>query len=148
MLGRSPVAGSSAGIEKRTYAGWIVDYVARHDGNVYGCCQEAAEEMRREFPELVEVRGYVHCSWGKRGHFWLKTPGGEVVDPTRSQFPGPVTYNPWKPGDEVDVGTCMNCGFTIWRSVQDLDKVKTESVCGPECEQELREYYDRETAHG
>jgi hypothetical protein len=96
---------------------------------------------------------------GKRGHVWLVNPDGDVVDPTRGQFPGDITYEPWEPGDEVRVGTCMQCGAGIWRKVpsleQTMDKV-TESLkygkmvsltvpvaCSKQCEDDLAAAYSR-----
>lgn len=103
-----------------TYDEWIADY-HRREGSGYGRCKSACETMRAAFPELTIVPGHVYCAWGRRGHFWLTAPDGTIVDPTREQFPGPVDYDPWKPGDLVDVGACMECGERIWLPAQTLD---------------------------
>jgi hypothetical protein len=116
----------------RKYQEWIAEYVKRTPFP-RGQCINASREMREAFPELIEVRGHVYCAWGKDGHVWLTTPQGEILDPTRGQFPGSVEYHPWKPGCEVEVGRCMNCGEYIWESVDSLDNVKRKDICSPEC---------------
>jgi hypothetical protein len=123
------------------YTAWIASYVERQQGFVLGACRRASDEIRAEFPELCEVRGHVFCVWGKRGHVWCIDPDGNIVDPTRVQFPGPIEYEPWKPGDVVCVGRCMNCGDEIWSSVPDLETVQTERVCSDACDDDLRRQY-------
>ena len=127
----------SPGTPRVAYAGWIERYELEHVG-LLGRCREAVVEMRAAFPELTEVRGHVFCAWGKRGHAWLADPAGNIVDPTAAQFPGVFEYEAWKPGDDVRVGKCMNCGEDIWRPVQTLDvEPKRESSCSSACEAEL-----------
>lgn len=99
------------------YAGWIADYLKEHDGFVQGRCQEACEAMVAAFPELQLVRGHAVCPapWGMRAHWWCVTPEGTIVDPTRAQFTaGVFAYEPYEEGDDVRIGTCMNCGEGIW----------------------------------
>jgi hypothetical protein len=96
--------------------------------------------MREAFPELQEVRGHVTTAWGKDGHVWLVDPDGAIVDPTAGQYPYVAAYDPWKPGDEVCVGKCMNCGCQIWEAVQSLEGVKRRDTCGAACEREAAEY--------
>jgi hypothetical protein len=124
------------------YAEWIAAYSIRQDGILLGKCREAVADMLAAFPELREVRGHVHCMWGKRGHFWTQDLDGSIVDPTRAQFPGGIEYEPWVEGSEVRVGKCMNCGADIWEQVKDLLHVETNSICGPDCERELEHYYN------
>jgi hypothetical protein len=127
---------------KEAYSQWIREYLSVNK-SVLGRCMDAVGKMREEFPELQEVRGHVYCQWGKRGHVWCKTEDGEIVDPTQSQFPGLVQYEPWEPGMEVRAGKCMNCGTDIWVSVQTLsEKPPCKSSCSEECEQELMAYYN------
>jgi hypothetical protein len=106
------------------YAQWIVTYLARV-GSPRGQCVIACDEMRKTFPELIEVRGWFYYS----EHCWLQTSDGTIVDPTVSQFAtwgiSPEAYRAWKPGDEVRVGRCMECGDDIYRAVQTLD----DEVC-------------------
>lgn len=123
-----------------SYAEWIANYVKRHP-RTYGLCGSACKEMRAVFPELVEVPGW--CNG--REHVWLVDPEGNIVDPTASQFGDPVMdgfgleYRAWKPGDEVRVGRCMNCGEDIYAEVENLkDGGKSHrSVCSDDCASEL-----------
>lgn len=123
------------------YAAWIEAYVIQQDGKLLGKCHDAVEAMRTVFPELTIVRGHVHdAQWGKRGHFWLIdiTAGrsGEIVDPTASQFPMLIDYEPWRPGDDVRVGKCMECGEEIWTAMQDLNHPpRSRWFCTRECEE-------------
>jgi hypothetical protein len=114
------------------YTQWIATYLARV-GSPRGQCVVAANEMREAFPELVEVRGWFHCA----EHCWLLAPDGTIVDPTVSQFgmwdTVPEAYRAWKPGDEVRVGRCMECGDDIYRVVQTLDDGVRESFCDVKC---------------
>lgn len=121
------------------YASWITDYISRQRGNIVGMCRIACEDMRNEFPELVLTAGFV-VPGGE--HFWLTAPDGSVVDPTALQFTRIEEYRPFKPGDEVQVGRCMNCGWEIYRSVQTLDGPRL-SVCSDECNDELIKEYNR-----
>ena len=120
------------GIMRPEYQKWIDEYLARVEYPL-GRCHEACSEMVLVFPELKKISGHVHCSWGKRAHFWLEADTGEVVDPTASQFPVIFGYEVWKPGDKVRVGKCMNCGEEIWKPVYDL--TKDHSYYGP-CSEE------------
>ena len=129
------------------YRTWIQEYVAREGGILLGKCVRACAEMRRVFPELEEVRGHVTAlHWGKRGHAWLKSPDGKIVDPTAAQFPTIILYEPWKPGDEVRVGACMECGNDIWKAVDSLDQ--DHSVYSSFCSSECEETYIREVEGG
>jgi hypothetical protein len=100
--------------------------------------------MVKAFPELTIVKGHVETlEWGRRGHMWLRMADGTIVDPTASQFPGILEYDEWKPGDEVRVGACMNCGEDIWRSVQTLDtEPYNPMVCSEECSVELEREFN------
>lgn len=72
--------------------------------------------MAAEFPGLEVVRGYVlTAEWGRRGHWWCEDKDGEILDPTRGQFPTPfLTYEPHVEGADVRLGKCMQCGTEIW----------------------------------
>jgi hypothetical protein len=112
-----------------TYVEWIAACVTRHKGHVRGLCALACANMRKEFPELVEVRGWANgCE-----HAWLTAPDGAVVDPTAAQFEGePIVYVPFKPGDAVRVGRCHECGDGIYAAVDRLDDPKhARSICNP-----------------
>lgn len=93
--------------------------------------------MLSEFPELILVAGHIYdARYGKQAHWWLKTVDGDIIDPTASQFPLISHYEEWKPGDEVRVGKCMNCGITIWRKVTSLNG-PIYSCCSDECGQQV-----------
>jgi hypothetical protein len=81
------------------YATWIAVHVC---GSVRGRCAAWTTRMQRAFPELTRVAGLVTRTdltpaqvlpW-LRGHWWLTTPDGRIVDPTQRQFPWPLIYLP------------------------------------------------------
>ena len=87
---------------KPEYQDWI-------DANVrecYGKCAEVTRAMQAAFPELIRVRGH----YGEHAHWWLTTARGEIIDPTRSQFPFLGEYEPWLEGSTEPTGICPNCG--------------------------------------
>ncbi len=127
---------------KEKYSTWIKDWLSKN--NPYGKCHETSAEMAETFDDLEIVKGHVQTDWGKRSHCWCVDPDGNIVDPTRSQFGFVSEYDPWKPGDEVRVGKCLNCGNEIWEAVQDLDKSPIRSVCGKKCEDEFEAYLNEE----
>lgn len=122
----------------KTYAEWIAAYVAKHQ-SLLGLCSSATTEMVAAFPELQRVPGRVlTAAWGEREHWWCVAPDGTVVDPTASQFPGGVAeYIPWRPGSEVRVGKCINCGEVIYARPQELGKppqgLYSTSFCDARC---------------
>lgn len=118
------------------YDDWIRRHVEEHGAALLGRCKESTAEMRAAFPELVEVRGHVWVmGWGRRGHIWLSTRDGMIIDPTASQFPNIMCYEAWRPGDLVRAGTCMDCGEEIWVAVDTLDGPPPErSFCSEDCE--------------
>jgi hypothetical protein len=66
------------------YSLWIFENVPQYCG---GMCFVISTAMVKEFPELKRVRGhYVDLMFGTYEHWWCKTPDGEIVDPTVSQF--------------------------------------------------------------
>jgi hypothetical protein len=128
--------------ENPAYEEWIATYLARVGNNGYGKCQAATGEMVAAFPELTIVRGHVEASWGRRSHFWCTAPDGSIVDPTAAQFPALFGYDPWKPGDEIMVGKCMNCGEEIWAAVTTLDEPPARQFhCSDRCLRELEEAF-------
>jgi hypothetical protein len=67
------------------YDAWIADYIAS-GGRVTAECMAVCKKMKERFPELILHGGYVHTPLGPDLHYWLMTEGGELVDPTASQF--------------------------------------------------------------
>lgn len=109
------------------YQEWIDAYVARHEGFVRGKCAEATTEMVAAFPELRRACGFVATVWGDDQHWWCVTSTGEIVDPTRAQFPAVFGYeevDPAHPHRKIPTGTCANCGG---------DAFDGDTVCGKSC---------------
>lgn len=53
-----------------------------------GKCKEMSEALVKENPELRLVRGYYFDAlWGKQGHWWCEDKDGNIIDPTKDQFP-------------------------------------------------------------
>lgn len=131
---------------KPEYQKWIDAFLAAN--NPYGKCKEACQEMMVAFPELKLVPGHIYdAGIGKRSHHWCVAEDGTIVDPTATQFPLLSEYEPWKPGDEVRAGKCMNCGDEIWRECQDLaNPPKRECICSPICEEDFRKHLEGEQA--
>jgi len=64
-----------------------------------GQCFDVCIEMKKKFPELRFAKGFYNdAKAGWRGHWWLKTASGEIIDPTAIQFPtnGNGKYEEWK----------------------------------------------------
>lgn len=131
---------------KPEYQAWIQEHYPTYK-EAYGSCNEASHAMKEAFPELTIVPGHVYCSWGKRDHIWLTDPEGNIVDPTALQYQGTVSrYEPWKPGDAVRVGKCMNCGSDIYANLQSLDGPagRDTSICDAECAADFERYLQAE----
>lgn len=93
----------------KKYAEWIEKNVT----DIRGTCRDVTLQMAGDFPELTRVRGHYFCPvWGERAHWWLVTSGGEVVDPTKEQFPskGIGHYEPWDESQPEPTGMCPECG--------------------------------------
>lgn len=111
----------------KQYDDWIkANYPTRLEA--VGMCQSASRKMVEAFPELTRVPGWLDG----RDHVWCVTPDGHIVDPTRAQYGLIGEYVAWKPGDEVCVGKCMNCGMDIHRCVDSLEGAR-EILCSDEC---------------
>jgi hypothetical protein len=90
--------------------------------------------MAEEFPELTRVRGW----YGSTEHWWCKTSGGEIVDPTVVQFRVKREYQEFREGvDPEPIGKCMICGAYCWKGSPN------SCACSEDCLSELeREYND------
>lgn len=92
------------------YEQWIWDNVDPE--HTTGLCHHYSDEMRKDFPELILVRGYYFCLIeGKHPHWWLRTEDGVIVDPTANQFEskGEGRYEPIPEDAPEPVGKCRNC---------------------------------------
>ncbi len=127
------------------HAVWIRAYEERLGGPAatMGHCEHAAHQMAESFPELRVVRGHVLCPapWGKRGHWWCVDADGQIVDPTRGQFPfadEQLVYEEYVDGDPVRLGVCMDCGAAIWGRPDD-ESIDT-SFCDARCRDSYAAY--------
>jgi hypothetical protein len=96
-----------------TYDEWIEANVTETKGK----CAEVTEQMVAAFPELTRIRGHYYCpAWGERTHWWCVDQDGNIVDPTKAQFPSEGTghYEPWDESQEEPTGKCPNCGGFIY----------------------------------
>lgn len=102
-----------------------------------GQCAEATTAMVAAFPELRRVRGHVFLMGTAKTptHWWCVAPDGEVVDPTRHQFPNLVGYDEWTEGSEEPVGRCCECGGYIYAS-----SGYSDTVCSDDCRKAYESY--------
>lgn len=125
----------------RRYRKWVKAWLAKN--NEFGACARAVGEMIAAFPELKLVRGHVMCDWGKRAHHWAVAPNGKIIDPTKSQFNAVFSYEPWESGDEVQIGSCMDCGAEIWVNVDTLDvSPLRQEFCDDDCKARTVQYLE------
>ena len=74
-----------------------------------GKCKEFCENLIKENPSYTLTRGYYYCPiWNtKEQHWWCKDEKGNIIDPTKDQFPskGIGEY------EEFDgIVECSECG--------------------------------------
>ncbi len=119
-------------------AAWA-DACRTRELGVTGTCAEAVNGMVALFTELKAVRGharlltpnlpdYERKDWP---HWWCVTEAGEIVDPTRSQFPGDIEYVPLDESKGEPTGRCPNCGDVCY---------DFSYLCSEKCEQEYAAY--------
>lgn len=116
-----------------SYLQWIADHAGP---DPHRQCKEVTERMAAAFPELRRVRGHYVCpSEGPQPHWWMVTPDGTVLDPTREQFtsPGQGVYEPHQ-GPEP-TGTCLNCGALVYGETP---------FCDSDCTNEFSSYIESE----
>lgn len=94
-----------------------------------GKCKEMSEALVAADPSLTLVRGHYHCAiWGEQPHWWTKRANGEIVDPTKDQFPSRGT------GVYVEFDgniPCSNCGKSITEDEADIEG--NYAFCSYEC---------------
>jgi hypothetical protein len=116
---------------KPEYAAWIEENCP---GSQAGLCGSKSVAMQKAFPELILCRGYYSSPVdGVRGHWWLKTAEGEIVDPTVSQFAMGVSgvyeeYDQEVHG-ELPIGKCMNCGSEVFQSANPPSSCMCSEAC-------------------
>lgn len=117
------------------------EWITENAGDPLGRCVDLTNAMVERFPELKKVRGHYYCPVrGERAHWWLVTPAGELVDPTKAQFPsnGGGKYVEWEEGAEEPIGKCANCGEYSYESQGGND-----TVCGDACATSFMAYCNR-----
>jgi hypothetical protein len=125
------------------YTTWISCEV---EGDGYGKCKEVCEAMRQVFPELELRFGFFHAAapWGRRQHYWLRAPGGQIVDPTARQHPSGVLLpetdagyedladaSPEELARKIPTGVCMDCGGEVYGG---------DTFCNESCEAATASY--------
>lgn len=94
-----------------------------------GKCKEMSEALVAADSTLTLVRGHYHdFAWGEQPHWWVKTQNGEIIDPTKNQFPsrGIGTYVEFDGNIE-----CSNCGKNI--KEEDASFESNYVFCSCEC---------------
>ena len=113
-----------------------VEWIKTHAINPTGKCAEYTLAMQKDFPELTRVRGYYNCPLhGKRDHWWLVGPGGNIIDPTVNQFSTKgyaAEYILWDETSEEPTGRCLQCGDLTYRF---------KSFCSEDCIRKGRKIY-------
>ncbi len=112
---------------KEQYRNWILKNVPPE---CTGKCKEFCEKMLTEFPELKLVRGHVYLpkddeTWP---HWWLLSED-DIVDPTLSQFPNLMLYEPHDESGPEPTGRCLNCGEYCYNG---------RDCCSEDCYSEFR----------
>lgn len=94
-----------------------------------GKCKEMSEALVASDPTLTLVRGHYLCPfWGEQPHWWVRTPGGEIIDPTRDQFPSRGR------GEYVEfngIVECSECGKRMREEEAKFDS--NYAFCSYEC---------------
>lgn len=97
-----------------------------------GKCKEVCEAVQKVLPNLILIRGHYYCAqYGKQEHWWLKTPTGNIVDPTKLQFPD-------QNGEYVEFDgnyECDHCGKVM--KEEDATVIGKYIVCSLRCAHHL-----------
>lgn len=99
-----------------------------------GKCKEMSEDLIKERPELTLVRGHYHSLNGGYvdQHWWTKDKEGNIVDPTKKQFPCKGM------GDYVEFNgiiSCEECGKEV--KEEEASFAGRFPVCSSKCHSEL-----------
>ena len=84
-----------------------------------GRCKEFCEELIENDPTLTLVRGHYWCPiWNTmEPHWWCINSNGDIIDPTKLQFPS-VGYGEYIPFDGYV--TCAECGKEVPEEEADI----------------------------
>lgn len=98
-----------------------------------GKCKEMSEALVAADPTLRLVRGhYYDTMWGEQAHWWCAKPDGEIVDPTKDQFPskGAGVYVEFS-----GIVQCDQCGKEM--KEEDAIFMSSYPVCSNQCARSL-----------
>lgn len=95
-----------------------------------GKCHEACLALQQVIPELELVRGYYISIGNYSPHWWLRTPEGTIIDPTRAQFDSGGIYEEFNGSVE-----CEQCGKEI--AEEDIIPMGSYPVCSNTCARKL-----------
>lgn len=115
------------------YKKWIEENYPNKD-KAHRNCYNATLRMHGVFPELTRVRGHVIeliVGAHMHPHWWLVDSEGNIIDPTASQFIGPLEYFPWDENQPEPTGKCPNCGEYCYDN---------SFCCSEECSDEYVRY--------
>lgn len=104
-----------------------------------GKCYEACLALQKVLPDLELVRGWYNTpTWDRDScqHWWLKTPQGDIVDPTALQFPNPNVKEWYEEFDGVIY--CSECGEEIeYTDEEEIIFMGNYPVCSDKCARSL-----------
>lgn len=133
-------------IKHLAYSTWVSLEV---EGDGYGKCVETVDAMHETFPELEKRFGFFFAPapWGRRQHWWLRTPDAQIVDPTGKQHPNGQIFpesdaayedltdlDPKELRTKVPTGVCMDCGSEVYGT----------TFCNASCEAATMRYMGME----
>lgn len=73
-----------------------------------GKCKDYAATLCMQNQTLTLVRGYYYdYKWGEQSHWWCKDLNGNIIDPTKYQFPSKGNGKYYEFDGKVE---CSNCG--------------------------------------
>lgn len=88
-----------------------------------------SEALVKQNPQLRLVRGHYICTiWGSQAHWWTVNENGDIIDPTKDQFPS-KGY-----GDYIEfdgVVRCEQCGKEGHED--DFQFAGNYPICSTEC---------------
>lgn len=98
-----------------------------------GKCKELSEYLIAKDSSLRLVRGHYYCPiWGIQQHWWCEDREGNIIDPTKDQFPSKGN------GEYVEFNGICNCEV-CGREVMEEDAIfmSRYPVCSNECAKSL-----------
>lgn len=103
----------------------------RFDPELRGKCHAMASDLCAVDVRLRLVRGHYYCNrWGKQAHWWCVDQNGNIVDPTREQFPS-LGFGRYEEYDGTIV--CDQCGKRQPESESIIGGNGHYTFCSGEC---------------